>query len=270
MVVNRLTAMERFGAEVRRTRVSAGISQQELAAAVLASQSTVSDFECGKKRPKRNFAVEIDRVLTAEGRLVTAWDHAFKAYEPPEWFRELPLLERRALEIQEYHPLLVPGLVQTEDYARASIEAGDRRVPRSYVGRKVQERVERQAILQGEEAPFLSVVLDESVLRRRVGSPATMKGQLDHLRAIASWEQAEVLVVPAATLNHPGLEGGFKLVRLPESNLVLYQETRSGGGVVVDQELVDEHMALMADLRGVALPPEQSLALMEQVQGEIE
>lgn len=272
MVVNRRSPAERFGAQARKLREQARLSQTELAKKLLTSQTTVSNIEVGKQRPKRDIAVALDAALTSDGALVEAWDTAFKSYEPPEWYRKLPELERTATEIQDYQPLLVPGLLQVEGYARASVQASNRRADPDYVEAKVRERQERQAILrsEGTPAPFLSAVLDETALYRRLGGSAIMKAQLEHLREVSMWPRVEVLVIPSATPEHPGLDGGFRLLRTPEAGTVLYQETRSGGGVVMDQEAVEDHIALLGDLRGVALPPEQSRALVEKARGEIE
>jgi len=268
MSMSQGTASERFGAELRRLRVHAGFSQQKIQEETLISQSKVSDLELGKVRPKRDEAEALDALLTKDGSLIVIWDNLFRSYEPPEWYRKLPLLEQRAIEIQEYQPLLVPGLVQTEDYARASITASNRRLPLDVVEGKVRERLDRQSILSRPDAPYLSIVLDESALRRRLGDPATMEGQIERLREVASNSRSEVLVVPADTRQHPGLDGGFKLLRTPEGKVLLYQETRAGGGVVPEAEPIEDHVSLMAELRGAALPAEQSSDLLAKIQGE--
>lgn len=270
MVTEPDPAAQKFGAEVRRLREQAGLSQTKLARQVPASQAAISDLELGKARAKKGIAERIDQILTSDGRVVAAWEAQYESYEPPDWYRKLPAMERRATQIHEYQPLLIPGLLQTEDYARASIRSSNRSAFPDEVDAKVAERTERQAILRSSNAPFLLAVLDETVLYRRLGTPAVMEQQLDHLREVSTWDRVEVLVVPGDTWNHPGLDNGFKLMRVPDAGMLLYQETRAGGGVVIDVGTVDEHVSLLGDLRGLALPPNQSRALIEKAQGEVE
>jgi transcriptional regulator with XRE-family HTH domain len=263
-------AARKFGAEVRRQRERAGLSQTRLARLLPASQASVSDLELGKTRAKRDTAERIDAVLNSDGHVVAAWEAQYEVYEPPDWYRKLPIVEPKATLVQEYQPLLVPGLIQTPAYMRASIRASNRTDSQAAVDAKVNERTKRQTILRREDPPFFSVVLDETVLYRRLGSPDTMREQLEYLCEVSNWSRVEVLIVPADTWNHPGLDNGFKLLNLPDAGMLLYLETKSAGGVVMDTGIVNEHVTLMGDLRGLALPPDQSRALIKKAQGEVE
>ncbi|WP_370011157.1 helix-turn-helix transcriptional regulator [Nocardiopsis sp. LDBS0036] len=260
----------KFGAEVRRFREQAGLSQSRLASLLPASQATVSDIELGKTPAKKDTAQRIDQALNSEGRLVAVWEEQHEAYTPPDWYRKLPIVEQQATQVHEYQPLLVPGLLQTRGYAGASIRASNRADSQTAVETKVAERTERQSILRRDDPPFFSVVLDETALYRRLGSPDIMKEQLGHLLETSTWSRVEILIVPAGTWNHPGLDSGFKLLRVPGTGMFLYLETKSSGGVIVDSGTVDEHISLMGDLRGVALPPDQSRSLIKKAQGEVE
>ncbi|WP_017569015.1 helix-turn-helix domain-containing protein [Nocardiopsis halotolerans] len=260
----------RFGAEVRRFREQAGISQTRLAGLLPASQATVSDIELGKTPAKKDTAQRIDQVLNSGGRLVAVWEEQHEAYRPPDWYRKLPIVEQRATQIQQYQPLLVPGLLQTRDYMRSSIKASARTDSEAAVEAKVAERTECQAILRRDDPPFFSVVLDETALYRRLGSPDIMRKQLEYLLEASAWSRVEILVVPADTWDHPGLDSGFTLLRVPDAGMLLYLEARAAGGVIVDASTVDEHVSLMGDLRGFALPPDQSRSLIKKALGEVE
>jgi hypothetical protein len=230
----------------------------------------VSDLELGKTRAKRDTAERIDAVLNSDGHVVAAWEAQYQVYEPPDWYRKLPIVEPRAILIQQYHPLLVPGLLQTRDYMRASIKAGERTMPLATLEAKVNERTARQAILSRENPPFFSVVLDETVLYRRLGSPETMRGQLAHLAQVSTWSNVEILVIPADTWDHPGLDNGFMLLKVPDAGTLLYLDVKPSGGLIIDRQTVDDHVSRLGDLRGFALPPDQSRALIEKAQGEVE
>ncbi len=260
----------KFGAEVRRFREQAGLSQSRLASLLPASQATVSDIELGKTPAKKDTAERIDQALNSEGRLVAVWEEQHEAYTPPDWYRKLPIVEQRATQVHEYQPLLVPGLLQTQGYAGASIRASNRSVPQAAVDAKVAERTERQTILRREDPPFLSVVLDETALYRRLGSPEIMRKQLEYLLEVSVWSRVEILIIPAGTWDHPGLDNGFKLLRLPDVGMLLYLETKSSGGVIADAGTVDEHISRLGDLRGLAFPPDQSRSLIKKALGEVE
>ncbi|GAA1990033.1 helix-turn-helix transcriptional regulator [Nocardiopsis rhodophaea] len=268
MAIERDGASRKFGAEVRRRRVQAGISQTRLAEMIPTSQSAISDIELGKIHAKEDQAVRIDKELASDGKLLALWKSHYDGYEPPDWYRKVPEMERRSSQIQDYQALVVTGLLQTEDYARATIRAGDRLASDDQVEAKVRERLTRQEILQGTDAPFLVAVIDELVLSRRLGDPKIMREQLQHLCKASTWDRVEVLIVPSSTWNPPGVDGSFRLLKVPGAGTILYREAGSTGGVIIDPEAVDEHVSLMGDLRAVALPPDQSRALLEGAQGE--
>ncbi|MEV2274714.1 helix-turn-helix transcriptional regulator [Nocardiopsis sp. NPDC049922] len=263
-------AARKFGAEVRRQREHAGLSQTKLANLIPASQASISDLELGKTRCKKGMAERIDAVLNSEGRIIATWEVQYDVYEAPEWYRKLPALEPRATEIQQYHPLLVPGLLQTRDYMRASIRAGSRTMSQAAVDAKIKERTERQELLKRDDPPFFSVVLDETVMYRRLGSTDTMREQLEHLERVSTESHVQIQIIPADTWDHPGLDHAFMLLKVPDAGTFLYLETGSFGGVLVERQIIDEHISRMGDLRGFALPPDQSRALIRKAQGEVE
>jgi transcriptional regulator with XRE-family HTH domain len=270
MVVSTGDAARKFGAAVRQRRTQAGFSQQQLADMIPISQSAISDIELGKTHAKRAQAARIDEVLTSAGRLLSSWESQYDGYQAPEWIRELSLLESRATEIRDYHPLVVPGLLQTEDYARATIRAGNRAATEPQVEALVASRLERQGILRAESPPRYLAVVDEAVFRRPTGGLTVMAAQIDHLLSTAESERIEILVVPLETTrSHPGLDGAFRLIRVPELGEILWFETRVSGGPVEDAAAVAEHATCFADLLGVALPTDSSYSLLRKLRGEI-
>ncbi|WP_141924866.1 helix-turn-helix domain-containing protein [Haloactinospora alba] len=268
MVVENDGVARKVGAEVRRLRRYAGYSQQALADRIPVSQSALSDIERGRAHTKKDQVERIDHILTARGRLVATWETQHEEYIPPEWYKQVPEMERQATEIQDYNPLVIPGMLQTEPYAQAVIRAGDRVAADERVQAKARARVERQEVLHHERPPFFLAVVDETVLYRRLGSPEAMRGQLGHLREVSAWPRTEILVVPSRTWDHPGLDGGFHLLKVPGIGTIVYQEARSTGSVSADPKIVDTHLGLLGHLRGVALPPDQSRILVEKAYEE--
>ncbi|MFC3999441.1 Scr1 family TA system antitoxin-like transcriptional regulator [Nocardiopsis sediminis] len=260
---------DKFGGAVRRLRLQAGISQTQLAKCIPMAQSTVSGVELGNKSVKLKQAERLDAVLKGDGHLVRLWRSLQDGHLVPDWYRKVPEMERRAVEIHDYHPLLVPGILQAQGYAFATIRVADRTALTAEVEAQARARSKRQEILLKDDPPFLRVVLDQTVLYRLLGTPEIMKEQLDYLREVSTWERVEILIIPHPTWNHPGLVGGFRLLKVPEAGMVLYQESSAMGGVVVARETVEEHVSLWGDLRALALPPDPSRSLIEKAREEV-
>lgn len=269
MSVDRSSAACKFGAEVRRKRVQAGLSQTQLASMVPLSQSTVSGIELGRTNSKRDQAARIDQVLGCGGKLLALWESQYDGYQVPTWVREVSQLESKATEIRDYHPLVIPGLLQTEEYARATIRAGNKAMPEEELNGLVTTRIDRQAVFTSELPPRYVAVIDEGVFRRPTGGRHIMAAQIDHLLAISDNERIDILVVPLDTRSHPGMDGAFRLIKVPEVGDILWMETRVAGGPVEDPEALSVHMSLFADLLGVALPAEGSRRLLEKLKGEL-
>lgn len=268
MVVPPESARRRFGNEMRRHREQAGISQKQLARAVLMSQSMISGLELGQKSTRRDHVARIDDALNTNGLLMRRWESLNSYNGFPDWFKDVVTLERGATEIWEYQPLLVPGILQTKSYAKTIIRLGRPADTEQEIDHQVKARIDRQTILTSERSPLLMSVIDETVLRRPIGGCETMKSQLDHLLKVASWPRATVQVIPMTTEYHPGLDGGFQLLTVPDKGRVLYIETRISGTPVDEPESVDDFVGLYGDLRGIALPPNESRKLMETIRSE--
>ena len=125
----------------------------------------------------------------------------------PSYFAPVIELEATAIRIHEWEMRVVPGLLQTEDYARAVISAGKPRDTSAAIDRAVSARLERQAILNRENPPMLWHVLHEGVLRHVVGSPAIMREQLDKLAGLAREPGVVIQILPFTASDHPGTDG---------------------------------------------------------------
>ncbi|MFC3999057.1 Scr1 family TA system antitoxin-like transcriptional regulator [Nocardiopsis sediminis] len=269
MPIDIADAARKFGAEVRRRRNQAGLSQTQLADQIPLAQSTISSIELGKTHTKRDQAARIDRVLTGGGKIIALWESQYDGFQVPAWVREVSELESRATEIRDYHPLVVPGLMQTGGYARAAIRAGNKGAADSEIDGLVAERLARQRIFDAELPPRVVAVIDESVFRRATGGPTVLAAQIDHLLSMMDRDRVEILVVPLETRSHPGMDGAFRLIRVPEVGDILWLETRVSGGPVEDADATSVHLGLFADLLGVALPVDGSRALLEKIKGDL-
>ncbi len=223
----------------------------------------VSGIERGTRSPRKEHAEALDSVLEANGALVRLWSELADSRDVPEWFRDHLMLERRASEIRHYQPLLIPGLLQTGDYARSLIRARRVHADGNSVEHMVRARTERLQAL-ADPHPLLWFVMDEVVISRVIGDEKIMGGQLDHLVSLADPGAVRIQVIPT-TQDHPGLCAPFRLLTLSSAQTVLYAEHMMGGETVDTADRVGEAMTLFGQLQAEALPPRASLERIREV-----
>jgi transcriptional regulator with XRE-family HTH domain len=200
-----------FGFELRRYRKVKGWSQLQLAKMVPYSVGTISMIETAQRSPSEEFARYCDEALEAEGALMRLWPMVSHTVAPM-WFRPWLDVEATAESIRTWEPLMIPGLFQTEDYARA-ILSGEPGVGPEQIEEQVTARMERQAILKRANPPMLWAVLDEGILHRPIGSSATMSAQLNHLIELGQAPRITIQILPLNAYSTPGLLGGFAIAR---------------------------------------------------------
>lgn len=202
------------------------------------------------------------RVAAALGRDVEdLWPDILRRREPT-WLREWIEYEREARLLRWFEPSLVPGLLQTERYARAVLSWGGL-MTEDEVDERTRSRMERQAVLVSRRPPQFFAMLDESVLRRCVGDPAVMAEQCERLAALAERPHVHIQVVPASAGGHVGLAGGFILAKGPYGEAA-HLDDRLRAHVVNGQDDIDTLVAAWEALRAVALPTTQTLSLIEE------
>jgi transcriptional regulator with XRE-family HTH domain len=245
-----------FAEELQARREAAGLSQQQLAEAINYSPSLVGMVESGKRAPSADFASRIDDALKADGLFGRIRRHSLRQDAVPEWFRSWQAIEQQATALRAYNPLVVYGLVQTEAYAHAQLVSGDGEQAET----RLVARMERQRDLFGRDRPpSVVVILEESVLHRKLGSAEIMAEQLDHLARCP----ATVQVLPSTTETTLGLDGAFELARLDGRQLA-YAETPIRG-FVIDSAEVSSVEGRWEIIRGEALPARQSRDLIMEV-----
>lgn len=171
-------------------------------------------------------------------------------------------LESRATGLRSYEVMVVPGLLQTADYAKAVITAAEPAADEAYVARWVEFRMKRQQVLTRPEPLRVEVILDEAVLHRMVGGEIVMLEQLQHLVKLAERTAVTLRVLPFSAGAHRSLRGSFTIFDMPAPyHEVAYTETRAGN-VYVEAEGVEDFTRAWDDLHRVALPREESLSLV--------
>ena len=162
----------------------------------------------------------------------------------------------------------MPGLLQTEDYARAVIRADKPRDSDESVARAVTARLDRQELLTRDQAPLLWYILDEAIIRRMVGGPAVMDAQLARLIALAGRPGVVIQVLPFGARIHAGSNGPIMIFEFADAPATCYTECYGGGRIVEARDEVARLTTVVNMVRASALPPEESAELMQQIRNE--
>ncbi|GAT65063.1 XRE family transcriptional regulator [Planomonospora sphaerica] len=254
-----------FGYELRRHRQEAGLSQAKLASRAGYALGTISMAETGRRPPTEDFARRCDEVLGADGALIRIKEMIDNlASRLPAWFRPWVEIEQAAESLRTWEPLIVPGLLQTADYARV-LFAGEPRSSAESVEKDVAARLERQRILEREDPPMLWAVVDEGVLHRRIGDEAVMAAQLDHLLETARLPHVTVQVLPFDAGSTVGLMGAFVVAQVRGLANTVYLETAGQGQVTDRPDDVADIVVKYEAIRTEALPQRASLKLIQEM-----
>ncbi len=266
-------------AELKRLRDTAGLSQEAVAERLDWHPTKLMRIETGRTAPHPNDVRLMLEVygMTDRDQLTALVKLARDARQRGWWYsyRDILLnrydffigLESEAASIRWYELAMIPGLLQTADYARALIRGGPQELGPEDVERRVEVRLTRQQALAREDRPQLWTILDESVVRRVVGGPAVMRAQIGYLVAAAEQGRTTLQVVPYGAGPHPGLAGPFIVLGFdkPSEPDIVYLET-VGGNLYVDKpEEVRLFATAFDHLRAVALSPGDTRAMLRAV-----
>src|SRR6476660_5740455 len=208
-MADELVELTPYAAELRRARTRAGLTQAELAEKIMFSTALVSMVEQCRRVPSLPFTRRCDELLQTDGLLERIRGYTLNAQTLP-WFAHWISVEREAVDLRSFQPLIVPGLLQAEEYARA-VYQGSGQFTGDELEHLVAARVDRQEIFARPRPPRCVFVVDEYVLRRVVGGPKVMLAQLEHLVAMLDQRTFRLQVVPAAAGAYTGLDGAFTI-----------------------------------------------------------
>jgi transcriptional regulator with XRE-family HTH domain len=262
------SAKKRFGAELKAHRTARERTQVELGKNLGYSGSFISDVERGDRGASEDFAKSCDETFGTPGTFLRLWeDLQREAF--PTWFAPIVPIEREALKIHGWEPSAVPGLLQTEGYARALIKARRPGDDEETVERTVRGRMDRQSILSRPKPPLLWYVVHEGVLRHVVGDAEVIGDQLDKLIKVAEAPGAVIQVLSFSAHDHAGVEGLLYVYERPVIPQVAYTECFGGGRLIEDQQEVSDLTTVMGMLRAAALSPRDSVALMRTIRRDL-
>ncbi|RMI43868.1 helix-turn-helix domain-containing protein [Streptomyces triticirhizae] len=273
--------LRRLGAELRKLRERSGRTQGDLGRVVGRSHASVVNWERGKtKISKSDLAyllaelrapaevrkgLEELRVAANQGR--SPW----AMFGLPDWLRPIVSFEEDAVEVKTFEPVLVPGLLQTEDYAKAIHETGRHKVDPEFVERWVAARMRRQLRLVDHRPLRLHAVIPEAVLHLTVGGPKVLKGQLAKLHRMSTAENVTLQVMTADRNGYGGVATNFMTLHFedPEQDPPLgCFDGPLGGYMISDEGDVATLVAMFDDLSQMALSPEDSTELLAKALAE--
>ena len=268
----------RLAMELLRRREATGMSREEVARRLEWSTSTLFRIETGRSRPQpgnvrsllelygvtgaeRDGLIQLTRDARQPG-----WWHSFRDVLPNPYEVYIGL-EAGAASIRNFEPVVVPGLLQTEEYAREIFRNGPIELDPDEVERLVEVRLARQEVLARDERPRLWTVIDEAVIHRVVGGVSVMRGQLRQLVSSAQEGRTTIQVVPYRAGAHAGAIGSFVVLDFPEVTdpAVVYVETLAGDIYLEERSDVDRYTLAFDRLRAAALHPDESVQMIERL-----
>ncbi len=264
------TSMKEFyGAELRRRREDAGLTQSGLGDLVFCSGTYIGYMEVACRTPPLDLSEQFDAVLKTDGLFKRLCEAILKASKFASYFAVAAELEQRAQTICEFNPMVVSGLLQIPEYTRALVQANRPRVAPEDVERRVAARQERaQALLEDPADPDLWFIIHEAALRVAVGGHQVMREQLEHIAEVARSDRAVIQVMPFPAGENPLLYGMVTLMTFVDEPPVVYTESAYSGQLIEDPAVVASFAKSYDLARASALSPEASLAFVEGLLAE--
>jgi transcriptional regulator with XRE-family HTH domain len=268
-----------LGRQLQALREKAGLSYQQAADAIYSSEWTIRRIEAGKGALKplniKSLLVtygvtdvrEIDAFLgLARDASKPGWWHSYSDVLP-DWFKVAVGLEESASLIRTYQPQVVPGLLQTEAYARAITAASFPSEKEEDTERRVALRLARQDLLRRPAPPEYWVILEETVLRRPIGGPEVMRDQIEHLIETAARPNITIQVLPFAAGWHPALYGMFNIFRFPDDAIpdVVYVEGLTGAYYLNKPEETSTYTEALDRMAVQAATPDQTVTIQQEI-----
>ncbi|HZO68572.1 MAG: helix-turn-helix domain-containing protein [Kribbellaceae bacterium] len=273
-----------LGAHLRRMREATGISREDAGWEIRSSESKISRMELGrvgfKERDVADLlnlyglddAEERERLLAlAKDANNPGWWHRYGDVLP-SWFQSYLGLEAAAERIRTYETQFVPGLLQTVDYARAVVRIGHVTLKPEEIERRVELRMDRQRIITRPRPVRLWAVLDEAVLRRPVGGPKVLRGQIEALIELSERQNITLQVIPFSAGGHAATGGAFSLLRFPERDMsdVVYIEHMTSALYLDKRDDLDIYATAMDSLCVEADPPNKTADILADVLRSLE
>ncbi|EYT84677.1 DNA-binding protein [Streptomyces sp. Tu 6176] len=261
------STLKMLGAQVQTARKAAGYTQRELAALLMVDDESIASIEQGRRPLMPDLAVQMDELLELKGTLSAGVDKLPEIDQFPMHAQQYMLHEREALSLSLYDALVVPGILQTEPYARAVFSSRVPAFSEDEIATKTAARIARQTIIHRPDPPTLSLVIWEPAVLYPLGGDEVHREQLQSLRDSAEIPGITLQILPLHRNTHAGLSGAFTLMETPDHQHLAYTQAHHGSQLVADPEWVSILTRKYAMLRSQALTPEGSADLLDRLLG---
>ncbi|GAA2580412.1 helix-turn-helix domain-containing protein [Streptomyces tubercidicus] len=265
----KITSWHVIGAQLSHFRKAARITQPALAERVGLHEDTIGSIEQGRRPLKLDLAETLDELLDTKGVLAVAVAKVPEREKLPAFVQDLVEHEEKALTLLSYQNQVVPGLLQTEPYAQATIDSLYPPLDEDQAEEWVSGRISRQKLLERKKPlPMLNFIVEEVVLHRPIGGPELLRAQLRHLRSCADLPFLGLQVMPTARRTHASLDGPLVLLETPDHEHLAYIEAQRISFLVDDPDQVSMYQQVYGMLRSQALTPEETKSLLDDLLGE--
>ena len=270
-----------FGRQLRLLREREGLTRPEFGARVGYGQDLIASVELGRRIPKPELIDKADEVLGAGGVLQAMKGEVARA-RYPAFFRDAARLEAEAVGLHVYANQAIPGLLQTEEYARAVFTMRRPLLDEETIAQRVAARMSRQEVFSRKPLPTISfvveetvvrrplggqAVVDESVLNRPLGGSSAWRGQLEQVLLVGQRRNVEIQVMPMGREENAGLAGPFTLMEAKDGRRIAYTEVQGDSRLHTERDNVRGLEATYGTIRAQALTPAESLTLIEKLLG---
>ncbi|MFE9904939.1 helix-turn-helix domain-containing protein [Streptomyces achromogenes] len=263
-------SLRTFGAVVQALREHAGLGREEFGRQVQFSKHTVESVELGRRMPDDSFVERAEEATGNTGALRKAAKYLTRGEAGlAAWFRRWAKLEKVAVSLSTYECRLVPGLLQSEGYARAVFEGTVPVAPDDQLEEFMATRMERQRMLFERPTTPFHFIVEEHVFRRKFGETAQMRELLDHVLELSAPRNVTLQVVPLEAELHACLDGPVRLLETSKGQRFAYSEGQQNGRLISDAKEVRLLYQRYDTLRSQALNPTLSRGLLEQLRGEL-
>ncbi|WP_314174439.1 helix-turn-helix domain-containing protein [Streptomyces winkii] len=261
--------LKAFGAVLKVFRRRARLTQEELAPRVCYSVQTISSVEQGRRLPPADLVERAEVVLDAFGALKAAAQHAVRRPGLASWFREWARLEEEAVSLCTYECRVIPGLLQTEAYARAVTLSVPPPKSENQVADQVSARLDRQHLLRDRPNTAYSFIVEQALIERQVGGVDVTRELIDHLVTCAQLPNMEIQVMPLCQPWHAGADGPMQLLETSAHQWLGYSEAQRSGMLITESGEVSVLSQRYAKLRSQAETPEESMDLLRRMRGSL-
>ncbi len=261
--IRRVTSWQLVGAQLCHFRKLAGLTQAALAEQAGVGEDTIASIEQGRRALQVDLAIQLDELLDTKGVLRVAVEKIPRKERYQALVKDFVQYEQDAVSLISYESQLIPGLLQTEAYARFIFDCNYPPLEDDEIEKRVADRLGRQKILERKPRPILHFILEESILHTELGDPDVMREQLLHLRRCMDLPFVTIQIMPRNTRRHAGLAGPLVLLETADHDQLVYVDGQLRGELYDEPADVSALMQRYGMLRSQALTVEESTRLLD-------